>query len=100
LLQLVRGADTVARLGGDEFVVVYAPNDANSYNLIARIDRSLAEPIWISATTAVVCPASIGVADTIAVGYDGAALLAAADDAMYEAKRARHAVRDAELAST
>ncbi len=96
LLQIVRGADTVARLGGDEFVIVYAPNDANSFNLIARIDRSLSEPIWITATKSVVCPASIGVADTTAIGYDGKALLAAADKAMYETKRARQAIRHTE----
>jgi len=35
------------------------------------------------------CSPSIGTADTRAVGYNSAALLAAADDAMYEVKRAR-----------
>ena len=99
LQKMVRGADTVARLGGDEFVIVYAPNDANSFNLIARLDRSLSEPIWITASTPVFCPASVGVADTTVVGYDRTALLAAADEAMYETKRARRAVR-ADLAHT
>ena len=97
--KIVRGADTVARLGGDEFVIVYAPNDANSFNLIARIDRALSEPIWITASTPVFCPASIGVADTTVVGYDATALLAAADEAMYEVKRARRALRS-DLAHT
>ncbi len=100
LLKIVRGADTVARIGGDEFVIVYAPNDAHSNDRIARIDRALGEPIKISASTAVTCPASIGVAYTTDVGYQSAALLAAADDAMYETKRARRALRDAELAQT
>jgi diguanylate cyclase (GGDEF)-like protein len=100
LLNIVRGADTVARLGGDEFVIVYAPNDANSHNLIARIDRALAEPISIAANTTVMCRASIGVARTGAVGYDSATLLAAADEAMYETKRARQAIREAELAGS
>lgn len=96
LRHVLRGADTVARIGGDEFVIVYAPNDANSFNLIARIDRALAEPIKISAATSVMCPASIGIADTRTVGYSSTALLAAADAAMYETKRARQAVRDSE----
>ena len=100
LLKIVRGADTVARIGGDEFVIVYAPNDVDSRNLIARIDRALAEPISISATTTVTCRASIGVAHTSTVGYDSAILLAAADEAMYETKRARQAIREAELAQT
>ncbi len=100
LINIVRGADTVARLGGDEFVIVYAPNDAYSHNLIARIDRALAAPIKISATTAVTCRASIGVALSSAHGYNSTALLAAADEAMYETKRARQAIQEAELAQT
>ena len=94
LLAIVRGADTVARIGGDEFVIVFEPNDANSPNLIPRIDRGLSKPIKISPSTTVTCPASIGLADTRTVGYNGAALLAAADEAMYDVKRTRHARRD------
>ena len=91
----VRGADTVARLGGDEFVVLYAPNEVLSQSLIARIDAALSEPIEITANISVTCPASLGVADTGTVGYDSAVLLAAADEAMYAAKRARRVTRDA-----
>jgi diguanylate cyclase (GGDEF)-like protein len=95
LLTVVRGADTVARIGGDEFVIVYEPNDANAHDLPLRLDRALSDPIRIAPTIVVSCPASIGIADTRTVGYNGVALLAAADDAMYEAKRARQIVRDA-----
>jgi diguanylate cyclase (GGDEF)-like protein/PAS domain S-box-containing protein len=93
LLTIVREADTVARVGGDEFVIVFQPNDANSNKLIARLDQGLSEPIHISATTMVTCPASTGIADTRTVGYNGAALLAAADDAMYDAKQSRRVTR-------
>ncbi len=96
LLSTVRGADFVARLGGDEFVVVYEPNDPNSTNLIQRIDRAVSAPIEITPTTAVLCPASIGVADTRTIGYHAIELLAAADEAMYETKRAHHAAQEAE----
>ena len=89
LKSIVRGADTVARIGGDEFVIVFEPNDPSSQNLVARIDAALAEPICITPSTSVVCPASIGVADTRTVGSNGGTLLAAADEAMYEVKRAR-----------
>ncbi|MBK5331749.1 MAG: sensor domain-containing diguanylate cyclase [Ilumatobacteraceae bacterium] len=95
LLSTVRRADCVARLGGDEFVIVFEPNGADSNDLISRIDRILSTPIEITPTAAVYCPASIGIADTRTVGHDADELLAAADDAMYEVKRARYAVRDA-----
>jgi diguanylate cyclase (GGDEF)-like protein/PAS domain S-box-containing protein len=89
LLELVRNADTVARVGGDEFVFAFEPGVSGSTDLIDRTHRALHEPIAISATTTVCCPASMGVADTSTVGYDRDALLAAADRAMYESKRAR-----------
>ncbi|HEY0519083.1 MAG TPA: sensor domain-containing diguanylate cyclase [Ilumatobacteraceae bacterium] len=95
LLAIVRGADTVARIGGDEFVIVYEPNDPNSKNLVPRIDRALSASIDITPSIAVHCPASIGVADTRVVGCNGAALLAAADEAMYAVKRSRQNARHA-----
>lgn len=90
MLAIVRGADTVARIGGDEFVIVYEPSDPNSRNLVPRLDRALSEPISITPSITVLCPASIGTADTRVAGCNGAALLAAADEAMYAVKRARH----------
>jgi diguanylate cyclase (GGDEF)-like protein/PAS domain S-box-containing protein len=92
LVEIVRGADVVARLGGDEFVVVYEPRDPNSDRLVERIDAALAEPIDITGGTSVRCPASIGTADTRIVGWSAGKLLAAADDAMYQVKRARRVV--------
>jgi diguanylate cyclase (GGDEF)-like protein/PAS domain S-box-containing protein len=89
LVVTVRGTDTVGRLGGDEFVIVYEPNDANSHNLIPRIELALSEPIHVAPDIVVHCPASVGIADSRTVGHDATKLLAAADDAMYEAKRAR-----------
>jgi diguanylate cyclase (GGDEF)-like protein len=93
LRSIVRRADTVARIGGDEFVFAYEPDDQSSHHLIHRIDLALAAPIQVNLTTMVRCPASIGVADTDTVGYDRAALLTAADAAMYGVKRARHTLR-------
>lgn len=90
LLAAVRGADIVARLGGDEFVIVYEPNDPSSENMIQRLDDVLSEPILVRIGHWVRCPASIGVADTRTTGYEAAALLAAADAAMYRVKRSRN----------
>ena len=95
LASTVRDADIVARLGGDEFVVVYEPNDPNSSNLIERMDHALSVPINISPTITIYCSASIGQTDTRTVGRDPTELLAAADFAMYEMKRARRAVQSA-----
>lgn len=89
LLNVVRDADTVARVGGDEFVIVYEPNDSNSRHLIERVEWALSAPIELTPTVTVFCPASIGVAETRSVGYNRRALLAEADRAMYELKRAR-----------
>ncbi len=75
-------------------MIVYQPNDPEANGLIERLDAVLAQPITISSGTAVHCPASIGRADTTTVGYDAAALLAAADAAMYVVKRARSRGRE------
>ena len=90
LLSIVRANDVVARVGGDEFVIIYEVGDRDPQALIARIGRSLCEPIAISDTVAVCCPPSIGHADTRGVGRDPAALLTAADTAMYAVKRTRN----------
>jgi diguanylate cyclase (GGDEF)-like protein/PAS domain S-box-containing protein len=90
LLSIMRAADVVARVGGDEFVIVYELGDLNPEALIARINRTLCEPIRISDTVVVYCPASIGHADTRTVGRNLAALLTAADAAMYDVKRSRN----------
>jgi diguanylate cyclase (GGDEF)-like protein/PAS domain S-box-containing protein len=88
LVSLARSADVVARLGGDEFVIVYEPSDVSSDTLTTRITETLSSAIVITETVSVRCTASIGHADTRTVGRDPARLLAAADRAMYEAKRA------------
>jgi diguanylate cyclase (GGDEF)-like protein/PAS domain S-box-containing protein len=89
LSAVVRGADIVARMGGDEFVIAYEPNDPSSDNLLKRLDDALAVPIRVRIGISVTCPASIGAADTRVTGYDAAALIAAADAAMYRVKRSR-----------
>ena len=95
LVSIVGDADVVARIGGDEFVIVYNPNDTRVNDLVDRIDERLSTPIEINDEITLICPASIGTADTRTVGRDPAHLLAAADDAMYQVKRARRALREA-----
>jgi diguanylate cyclase (GGDEF)-like protein/PAS domain S-box-containing protein len=90
--RIVGDAGRVSRLGGDEFAVVYEPALASSADLIGRLDEALGEPITIAPDLAVGCGASIGEADTRAVGRRSEALLSAADEAMYAVKRSRRSV--------
>jgi diguanylate cyclase (GGDEF)-like protein len=88
LLNGIRDGDVVGRLGGDEFLVVCpavaTPELARA--LAHRIADSLAQNVTIDNTT-IVPGTSIGVACTdAAVGCD--AIVAIADEAMYESKRA------------
>ncbi len=85
----VRDADVVARIGGDEFVIVHEAIGADVDAFVARLGDALSRPITLSSGAVVTCPASIGVVDTSTVGRDPAALLAAADSAMYRVKRSR-----------
>jgi diguanylate cyclase (GGDEF)-like protein/PAS domain S-box-containing protein len=80
----LRAGDLLGRLGGDEFVVV-CPN-VPSREAALRAGRSLARRAFQDVAPV---QASIGVAWTNQRGTTAAGLLAAADAAMYEAKRAR-----------
>ena len=82
----VRSSDTVARMGGDEFVIVSdglnGPSDA--LELGRRICDAIARPFSVD-TRNVQIGASVGTAS--AHGGDIDALLTAADEALYRAKR-------------
>lgn len=84
----VRLSDTVARLGGDEFTIIleglHAPNDAKT--LASKLIETLGQPIDLCGKLHNIT-ASIGIAMYLAGETDGAALLARADSALYEAKR-------------
>jgi diguanylate cyclase (GGDEF)-like protein/PAS domain S-box-containing protein len=103
LVEQVRDHDAVARLGGDEFVILAeGVTLTEAVGLAERIERCLAAPMQIAGLTARVT-VSIGIAALDCLGGSPgpanaagtAALLHAADTAMYEAKangRNRHAV--------
>lgn len=86
----VRAEDTVARLGGDEFVLVLhvATGQEACDAVLRRVLEEASRPVEICEGTMASVGCSIGVAIWPLDGADASALLAAADAAMYVAKRA------------
>jgi diguanylate cyclase (GGDEF)-like protein/PAS domain S-box-containing protein len=85
LRSTVRDADVIARVGGDEFVVVQECSPDQTDRPAARLRQAMCEPITLDGTT-IECGVSIG---SVVAGpeHDAAALIAAADAAMYAVKR-------------
>jgi two-component system chemotaxis family response regulator WspR len=89
---VLRAGDQVARYGGEEFAALLPETDAAGAIAIAERMRKAAEALNNEDRTVTI---SLGVATTIATDKSSSdALVAAADQALYEAKRAgRNAVR-------
>lgn len=89
LRQCVRECDLVARLAGDEFVIVLEAitKAEEAQNVAAKIVASMATPFQIEGRRWPVTT-SIGVAVADGAAGDPKALLSAADEALYRAKRA------------
>jgi diguanylate cyclase (GGDEF)-like protein/hemerythrin-like metal-binding protein len=95
-LECVRDTDTLARLGGDEFCVLLPTiNDVREAEMVAtRFVEATRQPIAIDGQDLRV-GVSVGIALFPDHGSTGDAMLAAADAALYDAKRGgrnRHAV--------
>jgi diguanylate cyclase (GGDEF)-like protein/PAS domain S-box-containing protein len=88
LVEQVRQVDTVARLSGDEFVIILEDSGTHAEleRLAAKILDAVRQPFSTSAGTLMVT-ASIGIALFKGEGQSQDALLADADQALYEAKR-------------
>ena len=88
LQAVLRPADTLARFGGDEFVILCEDLDPAEIKLVAaRVTAQFAAPFSLSRIT-VPMRASIGIASPNEGCESPEALLHAADQAMYEHKRA------------
>jgi len=90
----VRGGDFAARYGGDEFVVLAwsADGEGSGEDLRQRLARATEGGYELSHATVDYPGASVGVT-TALPGDASDAVLARADEAMYEAKRRRRARR-------
>jgi diguanylate cyclase (GGDEF)-like protein/PAS domain S-box-containing protein len=88
LRRSLRACDTVFRVGGDEFVAVLPSigSEDEAQALARRIVEAAREP-WLLAAGSMTPTVSIGVALAPRQGALPATLLAAADKALYEAKR-------------
>ena len=88
LQSTLREADVVARTGGDEFVIVHDSTPAQALKLNQRVQAALSKPMDLGDGIVITCGASVGSAD-LTDADDASGLLASADRAMYEVKRAR-----------
>lgn len=90
LAACARSSDTVARYGGDEFVVLCEDDvtHVGVARVAASIRRACSEPVVLSVGESVLLSCSVGTAWSVEQGADAAALLSAADAAMYADKRA------------
>jgi diguanylate cyclase (GGDEF)-like protein len=93
LRQTLRPEDFAARLAGDEFVVLlHHVHDASDPEaVVRRLEYAMQAPLLANTHALQVTP-SIGASVQYGPHYDIAALMRAADVAMYQVKRA-HAVR-------
>jgi diguanylate cyclase (GGDEF)-like protein/PAS domain S-box-containing protein len=88
LRECVYEVDLPARLGGDEFVVLieYTPTLEVGTAVAQRIVAAMREPVIVDGSTvAATCSVGVGVHFPVRTGE---ALLALADEALYDAKRA------------
>ena len=84
----LRRTDVAGRYGGEEFAVLLPDTTLEGATLVAERLREGAEALRVTAGEAsIALTISLGVAEWHAGMADGAALVAAADEALYDAKR-------------
>ena len=90
LLSSVRATDTVARLGGDEFIVLMEElsDVSDAQRISSKIHERVALPFVIENNHYLAVTTSIGIATCASGDSSADALLKAADDALYRAKKA------------
>lgn len=88
LADAVRAEDLVCRMGGDEFVVLLpGAGEAETAEIAQRIVQALAQPHDLGGMVSLPARTSIGMAFAPQDGQEPDALLRAADEGLYAAKR-------------
>lgn len=88
LAREVRAEDTLARSGGDEFGVIVRQTDRDAAEALARrIVEAVSRPVTLASGAEAQVGISVGIASHAAGDDSAAALLARADQALYQAKR-------------
>jgi diguanylate cyclase (GGDEF)-like protein len=88
-LATLRPDDMIARYGGEEFVVLMMDTDTASAHASAeRLRLAVAQSAFEIGGLSLSLTVSVGLAHSQVTGHDLATLVAAADVALYEAKRA------------
>jgi two-component system cell cycle response regulator len=91
---VLRDYETIGRYGGEEFLIVLSKADmAVGRQVAERIRCAVGNSPILHNTTAVDVKVSVGLASTLA-GFDPAALVHAADSALYRAKHGRNTVAE------
>jgi len=89
LNRVLRTSDVKCRYGGDEFLVILPDTPAVGAEQVAEcVRREIAQLVPRSGGGSIAISASLGVAVSVPGDLDPTALIARADEALYEAKRA------------
>lgn len=87
-LDTIRPDDYFARYGGEEFcILLHDSNESEAMELAERLRRVYQEASTVIGDVTVKITVSFGVADSTQVGLEFDALVAAADQALYQAKK-------------